>query len=74
MAKLRGKLGITMQSTELTNLALDCEIPTDKFKDQFNEEWSKVLEDGRALNALDACTKLGLDGPGIDAIWGAHAC
>jgi hypothetical protein len=26
------KATMTMQSTELTNLALDCEIPTDNFK------------------------------------------
>ena len=46
-------------------------IPTDKFKAQFNEEWSDVLSKGRALNALDAKAKLGMTADELDKAWGA---
>ena len=46
-------------------------IPTDKFKAHFGEEWSEVLAKGRALNAIDAKAKLGLDADTLDAKWGA---
>ena len=46
-------------------------IPADKFKAQFGEEWADVMAKGRALNALDAKAKLGLDANTLDAKWGA---
>lgn len=46
-------------------------IPTDKFKAQFNEEWDAVMKSGRVLNALDAKAKLGLTADELDAKWGA---
>ena len=46
-------------------------VPADKFKEKFGEEWSKVLEDKRAYNALDAKEKLGLDDAELDKVWKA---
>ena len=46
-------------------------IPTDKFKASFGEEWSDVLAKGRALNALDTKAKLGITADELDAKWGA---
>jgi len=46
-------------------------VPADKFKDKFGEEWSKVLEDGRVFNALDAKAKLGFDDATLDKVWKA---
>ena len=45
-------------------------IPTDKFKATFGEDWDAVLKSGRALNALDAKAKLGVDADTLDAKWG----
>jgi nucleoside diphosphate kinase len=45
-------------------------VPKDKFKEAFSEEWDTVLAEGRVLNALDACKKLEIDADAIDAAWG----
>jgi nucleoside diphosphate kinase len=45
-------------------------VPKDKFKETFSEEWDTVLAEGRVLNALDACKKLEIDADAIDAAWG----
>ena len=60
---------IASKATILKPEALN--IPTDKFKAQFNEEWKDVLAKGRALNAIDAKAKLGLSADELDAKWGA---
>merc|ERR1740138_1955843 len=46
-------------------------VPEDKFKEQFGLEWADVLKDGKALNAKDACDKLGVDADGLNDLWGA---
>jgi len=46
-------------------------VPADKFKDKFGEDWSKVLEDKRVYNALDAKEKLGFDDATLDKVWKA---
>jgi len=46
-------------------------VPADKFKEKFGEEWSKVLEDKRVFNALDAKEKLGFDDAELDKVWKA---
>jgi len=46
-------------------------VPADKFKEKFGEEWSKVLEEKRAFNALDAKEKLGFDDAELDKVWKA---
>ena len=60
---------IASKATILKPAALN--IPTDKFKAQFGEEWSDVLAKGRALNALDTKAKLGISADELDAKWGA---
>mmetsp|Transcript_63066 Transcript_63066/g.173251 ORF Transcript_63066/g.173251 Transcript_63066/m.173251 type:complete len:357 (+) Transcript_63066:27-1097(+) len=44
-------------------------VPADKFKDKFGEDWSQVLADGRAFNALGACEKLGIDAVQLNELW-----
>ena len=41
-------------------------VPMDKFEAAFGEPWAKVLEEGRAKNAMDACTHFGLDASGLE--------
>ena len=46
-----------------------------EFETIFNEfepgvTWQKLLDEGRVLNALDACEKLGMDANTIDVEWG----
>jgi len=45
-------------------------VPADKFKEQFGLEWADVLKDGLALNAKDACEKMGIDADAINDMWG----
>ena len=44
-------------------------VPKDKFKNAFGLEWEDALKDGLVYNAKDACTYLGIDSEGLDAIW-----
>jgi len=60
---------IASKATLLTPDKLN--IPKDKFKDQFGLEWDDVLKDGKALNAKDACDKMGVDADGLNDMWGA---
>jgi len=46
-------------------------VKKDKFTETFSEDWDKVLAEGRAFNALDACKELGIDGKELDGLWGA---
>merc|ERR1719265_2344848 len=45
-------------------------VPADKFKAQFGLEWADVLKDGKALNAMQACEKMGIDADELDKMWG----
>merc|ERR1719218_385437 len=45
-------------------------VPADKFKAQFGLEWADVLKDGKALNATQACEKMGIDADELDKMWG----
>merc|ERR1719471_746935 len=45
-------------------------VPKDKFKDKFGLEWDDVLKDGKALNAIDACSKFEIDAAALDKMWG----
>jgi len=60
---------IASKATLLTPDKLN--VPADKFKEQFGLEWADVLKDGKALNAKDACDKLGVDADGLNEMWGA---
>ena len=44
-------------------------MPADKFEKAFGLPWTKALADGTVFNALDACTQLGVDAAGLDALW-----
>jgi nucleoside diphosphate kinase len=59
---------IASKATILTPDQLN--IPADKFKEQFGEEWSTVLAEGRAMNALDASKHLDLDANQFEKVWG----
>jgi len=48
----------------------DLNVPADKFKEAFGEEWATVKEQGRTLNALDAKAKIGCDEAALDGMWG----
>jgi len=45
-------------------------VPKDKFKDQFGLEWDDALSKGVVYNAMDACTKLGIDADKLNELWG----
>lgn len=59
---------IASKATILTPDQLN--IPADKFKEQFGEEWATVLAEGRAMNALDASKHLDLDANQFEKVWG----
>eukprot|EP00405_Crypthecodinium_cohnii_P012919 CAMPEP_0206444224 /NCGR_PEP_ID=MMETSP0324_2-20121206/14796_1 /ASSEMBLY_ACC=CAM_ASM_000836 /TAXON_ID=2866 /ORGANISM="Crypthecodinium cohnii, Strain Seligo" /LENGTH=429 /DNA_ID=CAMNT_0053912229 /DNA_START=89 /DNA_END=1378 /DNA_ORIENTATION=+ len=46
-------------------------VPADKFKEKFGLEWSEVLKEGKALNAMDCCSKFEIDSEELDKMWGA---
>ena len=39
-------------------------------KAAFGETWDKVLSEGRAVNAMDACEKFKCDAAGLNEAWG----
>uniref|UniRef100_A0A7S4SLT1 Nucleoside-diphosphate kinase n=1 Tax=Ditylum brightwellii TaxID=49249 RepID=A0A7S4SLT1_9STRA len=45
-------------------------VPAEKFEAEFGEKWSKVLEEKRAVNAMDACERFGVDAAGLNDAWG----
>jgi len=47
----------------------DLPVPAQKFEDFFKVKWTDALAKGNVYNALDACTFLGVDAQGLDAIW-----
>lgn len=58
---------IASKATILTPDKLN--IPKDKFKDKFGKEWDEVLQEGTALNAMDACAKFEIDAAALDKMW-----
>ena len=48
-------------------------VPEDKFKEYFGEEWATVKEEDRTFNAIDMQAKLGVDGEAFEALWDATA-
>ena len=46
-------------------------VPEDKFEAKFGIAWKQALADKLVYNAIDACTKLGVDADGLDAKWQA---
>merc|ERR1719382_1676102 len=46
-------------------------VPKDKFKDKFGLDWDDVVKDGKALNAMDACSKFEIDAEALDKMWAA---
>jgi len=49
--------------------AKDLNVPADKFKDTFGEEWAAAVADDRVHNALDIKTKLGWESDKLNAEW-----
>jgi len=47
----------------------DIPVPADKFREAFGEEWSQVLKDGKAANAMQACRRFGCSPTELDAAW-----
>jgi len=50
--------------------APDIPVPVDKFEAKFGEKWDKVLAEGRAVNAMEACAKFNCDAKVLDEAWG----
>lgn len=50
--------------------AKDIPVPPEKFEAAFNEKWETVLSEGRAFNAMEACTKLGCSADELNKAWG----
>merc|ERR1719384_1498369 len=42
-------------------------VPEDKFKAEFGKDWQQVLKDGKAVNAMEACDRFGIDATQLDA-------
>lgn len=45
-------------------------VPTEKFEAEFGESWEKVLSEGRATNAMEACARFECDADELDEAWG----
>lgn len=58
---------IASKATILTPDKLN--VPADKFKDTFGEEWEAVKSEGRVFNALDIQKKLGWSQDELDGYW-----
>lgn len=46
-------------------------VPREMFRETFGEEWEKVLEEGRASNALDACKRFKCSPEELNTAWRA---
>jgi hypothetical protein len=44
-------------------------VPAEKFAEAFGEEWSDVLADGRAFNAMGVQARLGVSAERLDELW-----
>lgn len=50
--------------------AKDIPVPEDKFEESFGEKWETVLKEDRAVNAMDACERFGVDASALNEAWG----
>jgi len=50
--------------------AKDIPVPAAKFEEAYGEKWDKVLSEGRAVNAMDACAKFNCDALQLNDAWG----
>ena len=62
---------IASKATILTANEISSSVPTDLFHESFGEDWSNVLSDGRAANAMEACTILDCDASELSDLWRA---
>eukprot|EP00961_Rhodomonas_salina_P287380 3882905-Rhodomonas_salina.1 len=46
-------------------------VPADKFKESFGEEWATVVEEKRCFNAMDICTETGMSAGDLETKWNA---
>jgi hypothetical protein len=44
-------------------------VPLEKFEENFGESWTKVLNDGRAVNALEACKRFECSPDELNKAW-----
>ncbi|GMH86292.1 hypothetical protein TrVE_jg9123 [Triparma verrucosa] len=44
-------------------------VPEDKFMESFKEEWVKVVEEGRCVNALQACERWNVNESTLEKLW-----
>merc|ERR1719262_1983543 len=44
-------------------------VPKEKFKEKFGQDWNEALKEGKVFNAKDACEKLELDGDQMEKEW-----
>lgn len=44
-------------------------VPVEKFRDAFGEDWSTVLAEDRAVNAMEAGRRFGLDADALEKEW-----
>jgi len=58
---------IASKATLLKPAALN--VPVEKFKGKFNEDWDVVLKEERVFNSLDACTHLGITADELTPLW-----
>jgi nucleoside diphosphate kinase len=49
--------------------AKDIPVPEDKFEEAFGESWNKVLKEGRACNAMEACEIFGCSARELNDAW-----
>lgn len=50
--------------------AKDIPVPLATFEEKFGEKWDKVLAEGRAVNAMEACAKFNCDAETLNEAWG----
>jgi nucleoside diphosphate kinase len=58
---------IASKATILT--PMDIAVPRDKFEEAFGESWDKVLEEGRACNAMEATKQFQCTAHELDEAW-----
>ena len=65
-----GICSIMTTASKATILApKDIPVPPEKFEESFGESWSKVLSEGRAANAMEACERFQCDPQSLNDAW-----
>ncbi len=49
--------------------AKEIPVPTDKFQESFGESWEQVLSEGRAVNAMEACSRFECSPAELNEAW-----